>query len=247
MKTLGLAIITKNEELNIKRCLDSVSFATSKVVVDSHSNDQTVQIAKSLGANVILKEWEGYPTQKKFALEQLKTDWILILDADEALTSEAEDEIKKIIEEPHSFDAYRIPRYQVFMGKTLKHGKGVDSPIRLIRRGKGKYTDREVHEEIITQGRVGNLKFGMEHFSSVTIMDRYEKIKRDISLETQYLSNEPISLMEFFGNPLRYFFSYYLKGCTWKDGIPGLIWLILFTFQVFIQNALQYEKNLKKN
>jgi glycosyltransferase involved in cell wall biosynthesis len=244
--SLGLAVITKNEEKNIERCLSSVPYAERKVVVDSLSTDRTVQLATEQGAQVIQRKWEGYPKQKKFALEQLDTDWILVLDADESLTTEAQEEIKAIIHSTKPLDAYRIPRYEVFMGRILKYGKGVDHPLRLIKKGKGFYTDREVHEEILVKGTCGILKNGMMHESSVDIISRYEKIKRDLQLEKQYTSSEKISATTLFGSPIRYFISYLTKGQAWKDGIPGVIWLLLFTFQMFLQNALQYEQSLKK-
>jgi glycosyltransferase involved in cell wall biosynthesis len=242
--TLGLAVITKNEEKNIERCLRSVPFAKIQIVVDSLSTDQTVLIAEKLGAKIFLRKWEGYPKQKQFALEQVDADWILVLDADENLTIEAQEEIKSIIQNVHSCDAYAIPRYQVFMGRVLTHGKGFDHPLRLFKRGKGSYTSREVHEEILVNGTCGTLKCGMIHESSLDIMARYEKIKRDLMLEKQYVSSEKISYSALFVGPIRYFLSYFIKGGAWRDGVPGVIWLILFTFQIFLQNALQYEQSI---
>ncbi len=242
--TLGLVVITKNEEKNITRCLQSVPFANVKIVVDSLSTDQTVLLAESEGAKVFLKKWEGYPKQKQFALEQVDTDWILVLDADESLTTEAQAEIKVIMQNNDAKDAYTIPRYQVFMGRILTHGKGLDYPIRLLKKGKGSYTSREVHEEILVNGTCGKCKNGMNHESSLDVISRYDKIKRDITLEQQYISNKKISLFTLFGGPARYFLSYFIKGSAWRDGVPGVIWLILFTFQMFLQNAIQYEKSI---
>lgn len=244
--TLGLAVITKNEEKNIAQCLESVPFAKCKIVVDSLSTDNTVEIATRLGAKVFQKEWEGYPKQKQFALEQVDADWILVLDADEYLTPEAQKEIKEVIIKSSTQDAYRIPRYEVFMGQIIQHGKGIDHPLRLIKKGKGVYTTREVHEEIIVAGDCGILKNGMIHKSSVDIISRYEKIRRDLHLERQYITAQEISLSTLFGGPVRYFISYFFKKKAWKDGVPGIIWLLFFTFQLFLQQALQYEKNLEK-
>lgn len=246
MKTLGLAVITKNEEQNIERCLQSVPFAQLSVVVDSLSTDRTVEIAKENGAKVILKKWEGYPKQKQFALDQLNTDWILVLDADEYLTLEAQVEIVKLIQNEKALDAYHLPRYEFFMGRILKKGKGIDYPLRLLKRGTGSYTDREVHEEIYINGSSGTLKNGMVHKSSPTVMARFEKIKRDMELEDQYMTGEDMNLTTLFLGPIRYFLSYFLKGQAWRDGIPGVVWLVLFTFQIFLKHAVQYEKNLAR-
>ena len=244
--TLGLAVITKNEEKNIAQCLESVPFAKNKIVVDSLSTDKTTEIATNLGAQVFERKWEGYPKQKQFALDQVNTDWILVLDADEYLSPEAQVEIQKIILNPNASDSYRIPRYEVFMGQIIKYGKGVDHPLRLIKKGKGQYTTREVHEEIIVNGSCGIMKHGMIHKSSVDILSRYEKIKRDLVLEKQYITGETISLTTLFGGPVRFFMSYMIKKKAWKDGVPGVIWLLFFTFQLFLQQALQYEQSLIK-
>jgi glycosyltransferase involved in cell wall biosynthesis len=247
VSTLGLTVITKNEEKNIERCLGSVPFAQTKVVVDSLSTDRTVELANQLGAQVILREWQGFAKQKQFAFEQIEEDWILVLDADESLTESAQEEIKTIIQNNQSCDAYRIPIYPVFMGRILKYGKGPSFPVRLIKKGKGSYTSREVHEEIIVKGTCGQLKNGVRHDSSLDVMSRYEKIKRDILLEKQYVTGAKIGAMTLFGDPIRYFFSYLIKRQAWKDGIPGVVWLVLFTIQMFLQNAIQYEQSLTKN
>lgn len=247
LQTLGLAVVTKNEEKNIEQCLKSVPFASKVVVVDSLSTDKTVEVATKLGAKVITREWPGYAKQKQFAMDQLQTDWILVLDADESLTLEAQDEIKKIIQEKTDCSGFRLPIYPVFMERILKYGKGPSFPLRLIKKGQGTYSTREVHEEILIKGDSQYLNHGAIHASSLNIISRYDKIKRDLLLELQYTPNKKISLNVLFFNPIRYFFSHLVRKSAWKDGVPGIIWLALFTFQIFLQNALQYEKYIQNN
>jgi glycosyltransferase involved in cell wall biosynthesis len=244
--TLGLAIVTKNEEKTIDRCLNSVPFARNKIVVDSFSTDRTVELARQAGAQVIIREWPGYPKQKQFAIDQLTEDWILLLDGDEILTIEAQEEISALIRSPEACDVYRLPIYPVFLGRILRHGNGPSFPPRLIKKGKGFYNDREVHEEIIIKGTCGVLKYGVKHESAVDVLSRYDKIKRDLLLEKKYISSDKISLWVMFVNPLRYFLSYIIKRGAWRDGVPGLIWLSICTFQLFLQNAIQYENSLVK-
>ena len=94
---VSVAVITKNEERNIARCLDSVAWAPDRVVVDAFSNDETVHIAESLGARVFLREWEGYAAQKSFAAAQALQPWVLSLDADEMVTPELAAEIERVL------------------------------------------------------------------------------------------------------------------------------------------------------
>ncbi len=247
MSAIDLAIITLNEENTILRCLESVPFAKEKYVIDSHSSDQTREIAQKFGAHVIERDWPGYPKQKQFALDQCKSQWILVLDADEWLTEEAINEIKKIIESDTKHVGFEIPRYQIFMNKVLKQGKGVDYPLRLIRNGKAKYNNREIHEEIIPDGTVGRLNHGMEHLSSSTINERLDKMKRDVEMEMDEAFPKDFNFKNMIITPCTYFLSYLVKKKTWKDGLPGIIWLALFSIQNFLIVARHFEEAEKKD
>lgn len=246
MSTIDLAVITFNEEKTIKRCLESVPFATEKYVIDSRSTDNTREIANDCGAHVINRDWPGFPKQKQFALDQCKSDWILVLDADEWLTTEAVDEIKKIIILNENHVGYEVPRYQIFMDKVLTQGKGVDFPLRLIKNKKANYNDREIHEEIIPNGSISRLKAGMEHLSSVTINERLEKMKRDVEMEMNENFQKECNFKNMIIAPTTYFLSYLIKKKTWKDGLPGIIWLALFSIQNFLIVARHYETSLNK-
>jgi glycosyltransferase involved in cell wall biosynthesis len=244
--TIDLAVITLNEENTIKKCLDSVPFANQKYVIDSHSTDQTREIASTCGAQVIERDWPGYPKQKQFALDQCKADWILVLDADEWLTDDAVTEIKNVINNNHNYVGYEVPRYQIFMNNVLTTGKGVDYPLRLIKNGKAQYNDREIHEEIIPDGSVGRLKHGMEHLSSSTINERLDKMKRDVEMEMNETFSKECNFKNMIISPCTYFLSYLIKKKTWKDGLPGIIWLALFSIQNFLIVARHFENNNKK-
>lgn len=246
MSTIDLAVITFNEENTIKRCLESVPFATNKYVIDSHSTDQTKEIARECGAHVIDRDWPGFPKQKQFALDQCQSEWILVLDADEWLTTACMSEIKKIIASDTPYVGYEIPRYQIFMNTVLTRGKGIDFPLRLIKNKKGKYNDREIHEKIIPNGNTSRLKYGMEHLSSSTINQRLEKMKRDVEMEMNETFEKKCNFKNMIIAPTTYFLSYLIKRKTWKDGLPGVIWLALFSIQNFLIVARHYEQSLTK-
>lgn len=245
MKTLGLAIISKNEERMIKKCIQSVPFATDIVVVDSHSTDKTVEIAKECNARVISRAWPGYAKQKQFAIEQLSNDWILALDADEYLSPELQKEIQQIIS--HSqHDGYYLKREHLFLKKLLKHGKGVDWQLRLFKNGKGKYDDREIHESIVVNGSLAKTKFAIIHESSTRLQDEMEKITRDTELELTYHDGSDVSFSKIFLVPVKYFFTMLILKSTWRDGIPGMVFLTMTTFKYFLLFAKEYELNLNK-
>src|SRR5262245_48124083 len=111
MESLSLVIITRNAEQHIVRCIRSVPFAKDIVVLDSGSTDQTVSVAKNLGARVFVEEWRGFGLQKRRITELAKTDWVLSLDADEALSPDAQDEVKALLESGNlNHGAYAFPR-----------------------------------------------------------------------------------------------------------------------------------------
>jgi len=247
MQTLGLAVITKNEEADIERCLRSVPFADQVVVVDSGSTDRTIEIAERCGARVIQRAWPGFPKQKQFAMDQMETDWVLVLDADERLTDEAQAEIRAILDRPRTAggpDGYRISRFPRFLGRELRHGRGPDSPVRLLRRGRGRYSSREFHEGILVDGPVAEMSSGMVHECS-TVVDRLEKIQAETELEMRYRPEDRPGVVRLFVNPVRFFLSFMFRRGGWRDGMEGAIWTALFAFQIFFREARFFEASLK--
>jgi len=115
-KTLSVAIITRNEEANLERTLGSVAWADEIVVVDSGSDDRTEEIARSYRSRFLFGRMEGFAAQKNSALEKCTGDWILSLDADEALSDELAKEIWKLLEGNPPFDGYALRRRNLFWG-----------------------------------------------------------------------------------------------------------------------------------
>lgn len=244
MMKFSLVVITKNEEKNIEACIKSVPIADEVIVVDSGSTDRTGEIVKQLGGKFIFNEWPGYGKQKQFAIEQAKNDWILSLDADEYLTPELLEEIKKITTPDK--DAFHVPRKQIFMNRICHYGKSVDHPVRFVNRRKGSFDLKNIHESFISSGRVGDLKGFMMHNSGVTVVDRCKKIMRDLELEIINNENPHLTPANVTIDPIRYFLSYFFRRGGYKDGLPGFVMTALFAIQMFLQNAAQYEKNLSR-
>src|SRR5262249_17331061 len=129
---MSLVLITRNAGKELRAALDSARFADEIVVVDSGSDDDTVQIAASFGASVLSQSWLGYGPQKQFAVEHAKHDWVLCLDADERVTPELAASIQSTLAGPGA-SAYRMSRRNRFLGRWLQHGEGYpDWTIRLF-------------------------------------------------------------------------------------------------------------------
>ena len=132
---LAVAIITKNEEENIRSCLQSVSFAGQIVVIDSGSTDATLSIAAEFGCEIYSEAWRGFGPQKQSAIEKCRQPWILVLDADERIPPDTADIIKKIVTDSNVKEAgFSFPRKNYFQGRWIKHaGWWPDRIIRLFR------------------------------------------------------------------------------------------------------------------
>lgn len=244
MTNFTLVVITKNEEKNIGSCLKSVPFANEIIVVDSGSTDNTKNIVESFNARFIHHDWPGYGKQKQFALEQASHDWVLLLDADEYLDEKLQEEIKNLMERGPVADAYRIPRKQIFMDRLCHYGKSLDYPIRLTDKRKGAYDLKNIHESFIATGIVEKLHNFIIHNSGITVLDRCKKIMRDLELELIHNTPPTVTLSEIIYIPFKYFINFFIKQQGFRDGLPGFVMTALFAFQIFIQNAGQYEKNL---
>jgi len=145
---LTVIIISKNEEANIRRCLESVRFADEVVVVDSGSSDDTVKIAREFTAKVFSTDWKGYGIQKQRALLHATGDWVLNIDADESISPALKDEILAAIRSNEA-DGYRIAIRMVFYGQPLKYSASPKRHIRLFKRTKAYYSNDIVHEKIV--------------------------------------------------------------------------------------------------
>ncbi len=164
---LSVILITKNEEANLKDCLESVSFANEIIIVDSQSTDQTISIAQSFGAKVeITTDWPGFGPQKNRALALATQEWVLSIDADERVTPELKAEILAAMNSSNEFDCYAIPRSSWYCGRFMKHsGWYPDYVDRLFKRGTAQFSDHLVHERLLPQGSVGRLKNHFLHYS----------------------------------------------------------------------------------
>ncbi len=165
--SLSVIIITKNEEADIRACLESVSWADEIIVVDSGSIDDTVAICKECGAQVhVVRDWPGFGPQKNRALAQATKDWVLSLDADERVTPELRREIEALLRSNPAADAYEIPRSSSYCGRFMRHsGWYPDYVTRLFRRGSARFSDDLVHERLAVKGKTEKLQCKLLHYA----------------------------------------------------------------------------------
>ena len=178
-------VAARNEARNLPRCLESLRGVGEVYVIDSQSTDATVEIARSFGAKVVQFHYPGgWPKKRQWAMENLplEFDWILLVDADEALTPELAEEIRQAILVP-GFTGYYISLRMYFLGRALRHGDANFWKLALFRRGKGRYecrlqnqdssmADMEVHEHVVVDGATQRLKNPLIHHN-VESLSRY--------------------------------------------------------------------------
>ena len=185
---ISAAIITYNEERNIARVLESLRCCDEIVVIDSGSNDRTVELATKLGARVIDSVWRGFAGQKNYASEHCEHDWVLSLDADEALSEALEAEIWQIKKNGPQFDAYTMPRLAQYLGRWILHsGWYPDRKIRLFDRRRAKWVGDYVHESVAVEGTVGHLKSNILHFTCSSLSEHLKTMDRYTTLAAEQL------------------------------------------------------------
>lgn len=184
--TLSVVIITRNEEANLGRTLQSVSWANERIVLDSGSTDRTVAIARELGAKVFEEPWKGYAGQKNSAIGKASGEWVLSLDADEEVSPELAESIKHVIDGNQSINGYFMARRNFFLGRWIRHGGFYpDRKLRLFRRGTGQFVERDVHETMRVDGPTGTLQGDLIHHSYPTLSGYIDTMNRYSSLGGQ--------------------------------------------------------------
>ncbi len=165
--TLSVIIIAKNEADRIETCLASIApIADEIIVLDSGSTDETVAIAKQYTDHVHVTDWPGFGPQKQRALEKARCEWVLSIDADEALSSGLRREIDRVLNRRPDEVGFKLPWAMILLGKTLRHGRTSRAPLRLFRRKGARFSDDQVHEKVLLPpGRIRKLKGRLLHYS----------------------------------------------------------------------------------
>ncbi|NLI83589.1 MAG: glycosyltransferase family 2 protein [Deltaproteobacteria bacterium] len=238
MEAVSVAVITRNEGRNIRECLASVQWASEIVVVDRFSSDDTVEIAREMGATVYQEEWHGYAQQKNLAMEKTRGAWILNLDADERIPPPLRGEILETLPKAGDTVGYYIARRNYFCGKWIRYGGWYpDYTLRLLRKGAGRFEERAVHEKLRVHGRTGRLEHPMEHYSYRSISDYLERLDRYSALAALELKKGMVtaSWAALSLRPLFTFFKMYIMRRGFLDGREGFFLAVSYAYYTFLK------------
>lgn len=244
--TLTVIIPTLNEEKDLRRCLESVTWADDIFVVDSFSTDRTLEIAREFTNHIVQHEYVNSATQKNWAMGHVVTDWVMVLDADEWVSPRLKARIQDILSRGTPHNGFYIRRMTYFFGRLIKHcGWHKDYLIRLWRNGTGRYEDLQVHADVLVEGSVGKLDDYILHETYADFDDLLEKFGRyttwsSLDLHAQKRKAGWVNLTL---RPMWRFVRMYVLRRGFLDGKHGLILCTIAACNVFFKYAKLWEKN----
>jgi glycosyltransferase involved in cell wall biosynthesis len=248
---LSVAIIAKNEERKIKRCLGSLRDIASEIIlVYNDCTDKTVEVAESFGAKCFENKWCGHIEQKNFALNKCTYSWILCIDADEALSRKLKISIKNFIkneEKNQQYDGALFNRCSFFLGKWIRHGDWYpDKKIRIVRNGKASWYGKNPHDKIILndKGKSKLLKGDLLHYSynnlreipikAIAFSDLYIANTKNAGFQNLFISSV---LRPFW----RFFRSYILR-LGFLDGSAGFVIALSIAYETMLRHGRLWER-----
>lgn len=233
---LSAVILSKNEEGQIARCLQSVQWADEIIVVDGLSTDRTVDICRAYGATVISRAFSGsFGDERNAGNEAASGDWILQLDADDTVSPQLRAHIEDILRNGSTYSAYKFRRKNWFLGHEMRYGGWYHYYPHLFRRGQAHFEGR-VHHLLKTDGPLGTLEGALEHRPFHSIEQFVAKHNRYTDLEAQEMLQQHgpgdpgLLRYQIMRRPLKLFWKLYMKKQGFREGWYGLIFSILFAW-----------------
>ena len=244
MANLSVFVTTFNNERTLAACLESVCWAEEIVLLDSFSTDATVQIAQRYGCRISRHEFLGYGRQKQLALEQTRYRWVLLLDADEALSPGSQEEIRALLAAGPEADGYELPRQEQLFWRMCSPHVRLNAFLRLFDKTMGCIDDMPVHAAPKVTGTVRRLRHPFYHFAETDLHTKVDKLNHYSSgLVTDKLAKgrgrSPWILVFY---PPVYFLRSYLFKRNFLNGWAGFITSVCGAFYVFLKYAKTYEE-----
>lgn len=240
MEKISITIITFNEEKNIERCLESLTWADEIVVLDSFSTDRTVEICRRFTDKVFQEKWQGYGKQKNLCAARALHQWILNIDADEVVNADCAREIQQEMKKGFAFPVYRFPRKNFFGRRWVRHGGWYpDRIFRLYDKTKVAFTEVPVHEKLSPDNLSGSFYYPLEHYS-------YEGIEDFISRQNHYSTLHAGEMVrqgktagwgDLLLRPSLTFFKMFFLRQGFRDGFLGFFLAVSSAFYTFLKYA----------
>ena len=252
----------------IEDCIRSIQFCDEILLIDSFSTDRTVEIAQSLGARVIQREWPGFKERKGFGLKSVEHEWVISLDADERVSPELKESIIRVLEEDAAkggidegmdqINGYMINRVVYYLGRWWnKGGWYPEYRLRFFRRSKTEWGGVDPHEKPIVSGKISKISGDIYHYTYRDIDDQFLRLHRysTVSAKESFRKGKKPSLFAVFFNPILRATKFLIFKKGYREGVPGLIVAIIEAYYTFMKYAklwayhyqAEHEKNDTKN
>lgn len=246
---ISAVINTLNEERNIRRAIDSIKWVDEIIVCDMHSDDQTIKIAKGLGAKIILHKRSRYvEPARNFAISKASGEWILILDADEQVPESLKERLLELANRMDQIDYVRIPRKNLIFGKWMQESQWwPDLNVRFFKKDKVSWGDK-IHRPPKVSGLGLDLpaeeKLAIIHHNYQTISQFLERMNRYTDVQAEELKKEGYKFrwIDLFEKPLNEFLSRFFANNGYKDGLHGLAVSFLQSFSFLVLYLKLWEK-----
>jgi glycosyltransferase involved in cell wall biosynthesis len=223
---LTCIVLAQNSGAILERCLRSLAFANDVLVVDGGSRDETVALARSLGARTIVNPWPGFARQRRVAMGHALHDWVFLCDSDEEVSPDLARDISALLTHGEtSVNGFRVPRRSQFLGAWMDVGPWArDTPLRLFRASAARVTEASVHEGIEVDGGVGMLASPLFHYTHTTLAESVRRLNDYTTLEARDRSaRRRVHALDPLVSPAGVFLKYYVfKGC-WRAGMRGYL------------------------
>jgi len=242
-----VAVITKNEEKNIARCLGSVQWSDDIIVVDGFSADRTAEIARSLGARVIEHKFTGsFADDRNVGTDNARNGWVLHIDADDVVTEGFRQKLGLALARGEDVAVYKFRRRNYFLGHSMDHGGFHHYIPNLVKKGSVRYGG-VVHEVPLFQGAVGVIEADIDHYPFDSIsqfvgrQSRYAGIAAKELLKTEGILGRKAIRRGLVGRSFKIFWKSYVKKQGFREGVYGLVFAVLFAFINFLKWAKYWE------
>lgn len=238
---ISAVVITFNEEDNIEAALESVAgIAAEIVVVDGHSTDRTVKLARKFTDRVYERKWTNFADEKNFGDAHASHPWILSLDADERLSPKLREEMLALLNEEPDAAGFSMPRQVFYLGRWIRHsGWYPDRRVRLFRKDRAHWEGEYVHEKLVIAGEARTLSGSIHHYTYRNISEHLVRIDRFSSLGAQklYAAKKKCRWYHLLVLPSARFVKSYLLKLGFLDGFAGLVISVLNGYAIFVRYA----------
>ncbi len=244
-RPVTLCVITRDEEVNLPRCLKSASFADDVVVLDSGSKDRTAELAKAAGARLFVEPFRGHVAQKARAVALARHDWVLCLDADEELSPELCAAIEQALTQPaDGLAGFELARKTFYAGRFILHaGWWPEWRVRLFDRSRGRWTGEDPHDRVELDGPSRRLAGALHHYAYKDLEHHLEKVNRYTTTMARGLAaaGRRFSWLDVLLRPPARFLRMYVLRRGFLDGGRGFLLATIGAFYVFLKYAKLWE------